>query len=95
MSIRLAFTAPPRHSSNKLDSALGLIAVLARLYSLYGIARDSSVFYVGEARIGLSKNYFIVKIAQLLPLTFFSSMGSTIQYSPSTRKTPSVVFALF
>ena len=95
MSIRLAFTAPPWHSSNKLDSALGLIAVLARLYSLYGIARDSSIFYVGEACNGLSKSYFIVKIRYLLPLTKSTRKGSYAQYYPSRVFLPSVASTAF
>ena len=49
------FTASPRHSSNKFDSALGLIAALARLYSLYGYLWCGSVLYVGAIGYGLSE----------------------------------------
>lgn len=51
----LADTAPPRDSSNELGSPLGLIAAVARIYSLYGIERSRTVLYVGKAEDGLSE----------------------------------------
>ena len=59
----LADTAPPRDSSNKLDSPLGLIAAVARIYSLYGSTRRGSILYVGQTEDGLSKKRSFIVIA--------------------------------
>ena len=51
----LADTAPPRHSSSELVSALGLIAAVVVFYCGYGAAWYSAVLYVGQARNGISQ----------------------------------------